>query len=120
VYIQLPEDFRRVEEMLVFKDLLRIPCQERQIQEQSQPISVDEEECGKEGVYSGFGDDVCVETVAEIDGVDVITFQIAIHDGEEDLKEQIDGIYQHRQQIEPRFSRHYADRHLGSFQQEIV
>jgi hypothetical protein len=62
--VQFPEDFRRVEKMLVLKDpfhkvsfapytrneqwslLLRVPRQERQIQEQSQPVSVDEEQCG--------------------------------------------------------------------------
>jgi hypothetical protein len=117
-------------------------------------------------MYGGFRDDVCVEAVAEIDGVDVVTtskgdtklacalgcgvagkpeqvafvhdesgrivslsiggrannlviqlgnvayapFQIAIHDGEEDLEEQIDGVYQHGQQIEPCFSRHHENR----------
>ena len=32
----------------------------------------DEEEERKEGVYSGFGDNVGVEAVAEVDGVDVV------------------------------------------------
>lgn len=110
----------------------------------------------------GFGDDIGVQAVAEVDGVDVVTveksqsanlsslhlhqvvipesrsmftmaahwnaqshrwycarrrsevaghckdspFQIAVHDREEDLQEQVDGVDQHRQQIEPRFTRH--------------
>jgi hypothetical protein len=84
-------------------------------------------------VDSGFGDDVCVQAVAEIDGVDVVAgaelacfiegraigaicamprpsvcspFQIAVHNREEDLKEQVDGVYQHRQQVQPRFTSH--------------
>jgi len=32
--------------------------------------------------------------------------QIAVHDGEEDLEEQVDGVYQHRQQVQPRFAGH--------------
>jgi hypothetical protein len=53
-------------------------------------------------VYSGFGNDICVEAIAEVDGVDIVTahvstglllqghraslpFQIRVHDGEENL-----------------------------------
>lgn len=91
---------------------------------------------------SGFGNDVGVETVAEIDGVDIVAganissdteaedaedavvyrclkphnakwginspFQIAVHDSEENLKEEIDGIYQHRQEVQPRFTGHFV------------
>lgn len=32
--------------------------------------------------------------------------QITVHDREEDLEEQVDGVDQHRQQIEPRFAGH--------------
>jgi hypothetical protein len=53
--------------------LLRVPCQQRQIQKNSQPVSVDEEKYGKEAMYGCFGDDVGVEAVAKIDGVDVVT-----------------------------------------------
>lgn len=38
---------------------------------------------------AGFRDDVHVEAVAEVDGVDVVAFQVAVHDGEEDLQEQV-------------------------------
>lgn len=104
----------------------------------------------------GFGDNVGVQTVAEVNRVDVVTtvphesasmsfpslmcfptesfhsarfgrdpfffsrfqspthdpetshspFQITIHNSKEHLEEQVDGIDQHRQQIEPRFARH--------------
>jgi uncharacterized membrane-anchored protein YhcB (DUF1043 family) len=36
-----------------------------------------------------------------------VPFQIAVHNSEKDLKEQVDGIDQDRQQIEPRFARHF-------------
>ena len=87
---------------------------------------------------SGFGDDVCVETIAEVDRVDVVTvtnlacvqqdagdnmshalrstqmqapklnspFQITVHNREEHLEEQVDGVYQHRQQVQPCFASH--------------
>lgn len=36
-----------------------------------------------------------------------VPFQIAVHDGEEDLQEQVDGVNQHRQQKQPCFARHH-------------
>lgn len=42
----------------------------------------------------GFGDDVGIKSVAEVDGVDVVAFQIAIHYREENLQEKVDGVYQ--------------------------
>lgn len=99
-------------------------------------MAIDDEKEGQEGVHGGFGDDVGVETVAQVDRVDVITaferapvsnlqvrpreldtsfasreeanspFQIAVHDGEEHLEEEVDGVDQHRQQVEPRFAGH--------------
>lgn len=130
--------------------LLRVPGQEGQVQQNRYPVPVDQEQDSKECVYSGLGDDVRVEPVAEIDWVDVVTtdefisaccwycmlhkeavasvlgrphsgsgraarkegmqslpFQIAIHDREEDLEEEVDRIYQHGQQIQPCFSRHH-------------
>lgn len=112
--IQFPEDFSSIKEMLVLKDLLSIPKQKWKIQENRKPVTVDEQD-GKEGVNSGFRDDVRVETVAEVDGVDVVTFQIAVHDGEENLKKQVDSVYQNGQQIEPCFARHVEfDRLVGA------
>jgi hypothetical protein len=100
--------------------LLSVPSQKWQVQNERHPISVDEEEDSQEGVYGSFRDDVGVEAVAQIDRVDVVAvarldwpvlrvlsaltgdrmhspFQIAVHDGEEHLEEEVDGVYQHRQ-----------------------
>jgi hypothetical protein len=52
--------------------LLGIERQQRQVQENSEPVSVDHEEEGKESVDTSFGNNVGIETVAEIDRVDVI------------------------------------------------
>ena len=88
VHVQLPENLGRVQEMLVLEDptgcqrlghrglvfnlLLAVPGQERQVQDQGDPVSVDQEEEGQEGVDGGLGDDVRVEAVAKVDGVDVV------------------------------------------------
>lgn len=50
---------------------------------------------------TGLGDDVHVQAVAEVDRVDVVAFQVRVHDGEEDLQEEVDGIKQDRQKEKP-------------------
>ena len=35
-----------------------------------------------------------------------LPFQIAVHDRKEHLKEEVDGIYQHRQKVQPCFASH--------------
>jgi hypothetical protein len=53
--------------------LLRVPGEQWQVQDQRQPVSVDKEQNGQKCVDGGFRDDVRVQAVAEIDGVDVVT-----------------------------------------------
>ena len=53
--------------------LLGIIGKQRQIEYHGNPVSIDQEERGQKGVNSGFGDDVGVQAVAEVDGVYVIT-----------------------------------------------
>jgi hypothetical protein len=65
--------------------LLPIPSHQRQIQQERQPIPIYQEQRREESVDASFRNDVHVEAIAEVDGVDVIAFQIAVHDGEEDL-----------------------------------
>jgi hypothetical protein len=52
--------------------LLCVPSQQRQVQDKRHPISVDQEQNSQESMYGSFRDDVGVETVAEIDRVDVV------------------------------------------------
>lgn len=42
----------------------------------------------------------------EVNVGETLPFQIAVHDGEEDLKEKVDSVDQHRKEEQPRFARH--------------
>ena len=57
--------------------LLDIPSQQRQVEDQGDPVAVDKEQEGYEPVDGDFGDDVRVEAVAEVDGVDVVAVDTA-------------------------------------------
>lgn len=90
VHVQFAENFGRIQQVLVVIDpcfrvslrrfatqrgsniLLGVEQHEGQVQHNSEPVPVDHKEEGQECVDSGFGDDVGVETVAKVDGVDVI------------------------------------------------
>lgn len=89
--IQLAEDLSGIKEMGVVNDpvnagqlkvkihlelgliLLDVPSQERKVENQRQPVAVDEEEEREETVDGSFGNDVGVEAVAEVDRVDIVT-----------------------------------------------
>lgn len=58
--------------------LLNVEGQERQVQDKSNPVTVDEEQGGQESVDGGFGFDVGVEAVAQVDRVDVVALKIRV------------------------------------------
>ena len=49
-----------------------------------------------------------------------IPFEIAVHDGEEDLEEEVDGIDKHCYQVEPRFARHDCGRGYENASEVVV
>lgn len=53
--------------------LLSIERQQRQVQDDGDPVAIDDEQEGQESVNGGFGNNVGVEAVAQINGVDVVT-----------------------------------------------
>jgi hypothetical protein len=81
--------------------LLRVPCKEGQVENERHPVAVDQEQDSQESVDTGLRDDVHVEAVAQVDRVDVVAFQVRVHDGEEDLQEEVDGIDQDREEEQP-------------------
>lgn len=54
--------------------LLNVKRDQWQVQNQRHPVSINKEQCSQDSVHSSFGDDVGIETVAEIDGVDIVAF----------------------------------------------
>lgn len=81
--------------------LLCVPSQQRQVEDERHPVAVDQEQDSQESVDTGLGDDVHVQAVAEVDRVDVVAFQVRVHDGEEHLQEEVDGIEQNGQEEKP-------------------
>lgn len=81
--------------------LLSVPSNKRQVENERHPVAVDQEQDSQERVDTGLGNDVHVQAVAEVDGVDVVAFQIRVHDGEEHLEEEVDGIEQDSEEKQP-------------------
>lgn len=99
VNVKLAENLSGVQEVGVVNDLLDVPGNKGHVEDERQPVTVDKEKEGQETVNGDFGDDVGVKAVAEVNRVDVIAFEIAVHDGEEDLEKEVDGVYKHRKQV---------------------
>ena len=101
MHVEFPENLGRVEQVLILEDpigskasvlvlpylspqvfmicghvLLSIVSDKRQVEDQSYPVPIDQEEEGQESVDGSFGDDVGVQAVAEIDRIDVVTVSI--------------------------------------------
>lgn len=95
--VELAEDLSGVEQVSILEDpsasqsailrsqprrewysLLRVPGDERKVEDQWQPVSVDQEQEGQERLNGSLGDDVGVETVAELDRVDVVTVKFRL------------------------------------------
>lgn len=52
--------------------LLHIPNHKRQVEYESRPVSIDKEKGRQEDLDAGFGDDIGIEAVAEVNGIDVV------------------------------------------------
>jgi hypothetical protein len=52
-------------------------------------------------VDTSLGNDVHVKAVAQVDRVNVVAFQVRVHDGEEHLQEKVDGIDQDSKEEQP-------------------
>lgn len=53
--------------------LLDVECQEWQVEYKRDPVSVDKEKEGQKAVNCSFRNDICVQTVAKVDWIDVVT-----------------------------------------------
>lgn len=73
VDIQLPKDLGRVQQVGVVNNLLDVPGQEREVQDQRHPVSIDQEQQRQETMYGSLGNNIGVQAVAEVDRVDVVT-----------------------------------------------
>ena len=61
-----------------FDLLFCVESQQRQIQKQCNPISIDQEKEGEEGMYSGFRYDVRIKSIAKVNRIDVVTAEICM------------------------------------------
>jgi len=53
--------------------LLNVECQKWQIEYQRNPVAIDKEQEGQESMNSRFGNNIRIEAIAEVDGINVIT-----------------------------------------------
>jgi hypothetical protein len=64
---------------MTFDVLVNVIGHERKVEDEGDPVAVDEKEECEEAMDGCFWDDVCVQAVAEIDWVDIVTVGISQH-----------------------------------------
>jgi hypothetical protein len=79
VHPERPKDFRRVVVNAIVHELVDIPRQQRRVPKQRQPFEINEHQKPKQSLSRHFRNHKRVEFVAQINGIDVIAFQIAEH-----------------------------------------
>jgi hypothetical protein len=75
MYIQLAENLGGVKEMGILNDLLGVPGEQWDIEDKGYPIAVDEEQKCEKTVNSCFRDNIGVEAIAKVNGVDVVAIE---------------------------------------------
>jgi len=85
VDIKLPEDLCCVEQVLVLVDFSGVESEQRQVKDDCDPVTINQEEEGEESMYCSLGYDVGIQSVAQVDRIDIVTFKITVHDGEKHL-----------------------------------
>jgi len=85
VDVEFSEDLSGIQKMCVVNDLLDIECHKWQIEDERNPVPVDEEQDSQEPMNRRFRNNVRVQTVAKVDRIDIVTLEITIHDSEEHL-----------------------------------
>lgn len=72
VDVELAEDLGSIQEVGVLENLLHVPGEQRQVENESDPVAIDQEQESQETVHGSLRDNVRVQTVAEIDRVDIV------------------------------------------------
>ena len=79
------EDLSGIQQVVLVDKLVDIERQNRQVQQKHKPVAIHQKENGQESMQAGLWNEPWIQFVAQFDWVDVVTFQIGIHDGEKHL-----------------------------------
>lgn len=90
-----------VQQMVLVDKLVDVVSQQGQVQQECKPEAVEQKQHREEGMNSCLGQVPGVQLTAQLNGVDVVTLQIRVHDGKEYLGKQVDGIDHHCEHKQP-------------------
>lgn len=85
VLAQSSEDLCSVQKVRLGVNSVDVPCQQGEVDQERPPVAADEEKSGQEPMNHHLGQNVPIETVAQVNGVDIVHLQITVHDGKEHL-----------------------------------
>lgn len=70
------EDLGGIEQMVVLVDSIGVPSKQGHIDQETEPVAVDEEQNSQQRLNGRFRENVVVQSVAEINGIDVVWLEL--------------------------------------------
>lgn len=83
------EDLSSVQHMVLLQNLVSVVGKQRRVQQKHKPVSIDKEENSHDGVKTSLRNKPWVQLVTQLNWVDVVALQVGVHNGEENLREQV-------------------------------
>ena len=79
------ENLGSIQEMVLVEELVDVVGQQGEVQQEGEPVAIDQEQSSDEGMQTGFRNEPWIQLVTQLNWVDVVTLQVGVHDGEENL-----------------------------------
>lgn len=89
------EDLGGIQQVVLGGHLVDVVSKQWQVQQEHEPVSVDKEKHSHDGMQASLGNEPWVQLMTQLNWVDVITLQVGVHDGEENLGKQVECVDTH-------------------------
>lgn len=84
---QSSENLCGIQQVVLCVKLVDIVCKQWQVEQEAEPVSIDQEQCSNERMQTSFRHEPWVQLITQLNRVDVVALQIGIHDGKKHLRE---------------------------------
>lgn len=92
---QSAEDLGGIQHVVLLDKLVNVEGKQGKVQQEREPVPIDQEQERNEAMQCRLRHEPRVQFVAQLDGIDVVTLQVGVHDGEEHLRKQVHRIDEH-------------------------
>lgn len=104
---QSPENLSSVKQVVFVDELVDIECKHWKVQQEHKPEAIDQEKNSQKGVDRSLRNKPWVQLMAQLYGIDIVTLQVRVHNGEKHLGEQVHNVHNDGENKQPGISTHW-------------